>query len=467
MWLSTRITHIADSDRKDGDRKETCCDRLLALSPEIVEEPVTQTLLIPLARVSAYWNLAALWDRPEEAARHPFYALLKDLNDEFDLRFVVAPTAPWALWVHHHAAKPLLLNHVDADAFREDALSSSPARLAELAPDLLSSPEARARFDYFVDSCAELGILSSRKLLELPTESLSERFGPGILRILKRLRGHDELHVEAYVPSLTLSKTFHPAFEKAIASDDEPDLLSRLQTTLVSWEQRLEARRSLLRGLRLTVRSEHRDHAEAFFVTLPRASRNASALFEILREKWFALAGRTSAGHDETFEDHIAELTIESLGLEPENDHQLDLFDPHKMAREEAWSTLLARLQARSTQRAPVHAGHWLPVESYLPERAFEWVEAGAAGRVPFLQDHPARPLHLFKTPQRIEEPTVQSEEEFLKWVEGRSALKTLERLSDIWDFDCRRSERSYARVENQWVFWDHVRSQLYVHGHF
>ena len=465
MWLATKIP----TSLKDG--KEDVLDRLLALSPEVSEGPI-DSLFIPLNRVAGYWKLHQLrlpgvYNSPEA---HPFIEQLAQFEKLFGLRFCLTPTAPWALWILQNSPPKNLLETWNAEIFRGTFSQQPIVQSSCLIPDEIQKSETQSAFEFFVEQCDELGLSTIQKLLEVPPEELALRFGAWTLKLLKRIHGRDDLPFTPYAPPLLLSRKFYPAFEKSIGSTEQSnDLLESFLTTLQNWEDRLQARKQLLKGLRLRVRSERLQKQDVIFLSFPRPTRDALSIFPILKEKWFALCSRPqNDSNTEGFHDDIDELILESLGLETDSPAQRDLFDPQKEERGEAWNSLVGRLLAQSTKQNPLQIGYWKPVESYIPESSYEWADWQMDERavIPMIPDHPRRPSFLLSRPQPLNNPFWRSEEEFLQALAKHQLLSTLEKLSEGWGTQ-NQIERSYARWNRAWVFWDHQKKRAFVHGFF
>ncbi|MBS1985073.1 MAG: hypothetical protein JST16_12965 [Bdellovibrionales bacterium] len=457
MWLASSVSQLPK------DRKETFFDRLLGLSPEITEGP-EDIVLVPLTRVATYWGLQGSQVSPV------FLAKLRDLHSDFGCKFICAPTAPWALWIHRVYPPQELLEFWDTDSLRRMLTASSVAQCEPLIYDHLArGEEARRAFEYLLDHLHELGLRDVESLARLPREALSIRFGALPHRLLQRVRGADDLPLTPYVPPTSLNRRFQPSAERLLGAENDFDLLGAFASTLKEWSLRLEARHAALRGVRVTLRSEWKDSAESFFVTFPRPLRDPEKIFVILREKWMASLESFVRRHgsDTNFEDELSEVLLESMGLERDTTPQLDLFDPHREARAEAWDLLVGRLMAKSTKEAGIRVGAWRPQESYLPEDSISWSDWNPKSCVPMIQEHPRRPLFLLPRPRVIRDLPLRSESDFIAHLEAAGALGSLERITELWDDNGQTSERSYARLGREWIFWDHHQKRAFVHGYF
>lgn len=463
MWLATTIPTSLK------DRKEDILDRLLALSPEITEGPV-DSLLIPMTRVAGYWQLHRLHfpGLHKQAQGHPFLEQLKDFHDRFALSFSLVPTAPWALWVLEQHTPKHLLETWTADLFRNLFSQQNLRHAGSLLVDKTDNSSTRADLERMLEQLEDLGFQSIADFMRIPKEHLSERFGPLSLHLKKRIQGSDDMPLKIYQPPSILERRFYPSFERSCGQDNDTGLLEQFSSTLQNWEERLRARRQNLRGLRLRVRSENQKKSGALFVTLPRATRDASTLFPVLREKWMTLTQKSQREDAlEGFQDDISELVLESVGIENDADLQLDLFDPGREERQEAWNALVGQLLARSTQKSPVSIGYWKPVESYVPENAYEWAPWSLEGQpIPMIPDHPRRPHFLLKRPRLLTNPAWKSEEEFLSALEQSGQLSTLEKITEEWNPQTPLA-RSYARWGSYWIFWDHAQQRAFIQGRF
>ena len=127
-----------------------------------------------------------------------------------------------------------------------------------------------------------------------------------------------------------------------------------------------------------------------------------------------------------------------------------------------------------------VRIGGYRPFESYYPEISIEWVEweEWSAQAPSPVMDHPRRPVLILNKPCTIEEVShIKSVDEFLTFVGSKNALLSIEKLRDPWrsgklksqavHFDGGASERSYARVDGEWIFFDHAEKKVFLHGYF
>jgi hypothetical protein len=470
MWLAIRTTPLSESER------EALADESLILSPEVTwltKSPrgasLNQTLLIHLGRVWGYWKLDLLhqWFSHPSATQSPFLIQVESLKKRFPCiqRILIAPTAPWTLWALEQNSLSFSqqlsesknsIEYCSTDACRNHLSESKIHTLESLLPEESPNPDWFVQWEFFLESLQSLGIRDTTVLKKIPLASLTERFGPWMRPLIQRFYGADNLSLNWFEPTTRLEKSFSP---------EEGDLLESFRITLESWSRRLAGRRSLLKGVRVRMHSDRSRIAAAFFVQFPRPTQEVATIFPILKEKWLAECGKTFSGQgaDDSYADTWSQVILESMGLERAHDAQIDLFHPERAIQNEAWSNLVARLQARSTPQNPIQFGTWVPQEDYLPEHSFHWKPWQEQEDIPFLKDHPTRPLMFLNKP-RLKKilPQPVSEDQFLDWVTTHGILSSLERI-----LSAQGEERLYARVDKEWVFWSHQQQSIYTQGFF
>ncbi len=427
-------------------QKESALDRFLGLSPEVYLGP-ENFALIDLGGVGTYWKLHRLAaDFASENWAHPLLLKLSEFNKKEGLSFVLAPTATWAFFV----GKNFFTSPIDfwtQTRFEKQLQNSSLNLAGDFIPDLLSqSHENLKALEDFRVHMDELGFSNLGQLLNFTQEhTLGMRFGRPLQKLMQRLRGKSELEFLQYEAPPVLQETFYPLMEHEMDSENQRPLLLRFEELLTDWEERLRCRQSLLCGLHVEILSyrQHKKHMATF--KLPRPSRDPQLLLKILQEK-------VPFGDFE-----IEKVQMRSLGLQNERDRQMSLFDPKREEILEDWSLLFAKLQTRGGSRL----GTYQAFPSYFPERAVEWVDWEENFQSESIQEHPPRPEIILREPKLLRSLT--HEQEFYSFLEKFSATPTLERIRDSLSLQ----ERSYARVGNEWVFWDADQKKLFLHGYF
>lgn len=454
---------------------EDILDLLLGLSPFVSVGPHGE-FLANLGGLIRYWKLDALRaakpgeELPTEAQN--FLRELRVLEERFGLRFLIAPTAPWACWLCAHAPEATKL-FLSREEIESRFANASLASIETFLPDILERAEGRAALHDFRERASELGWRTLGGLYAAIRESaardgLLARFGSVFEKLLRRLQGADDFRLRAHEPPPSFERTIHLARETGAA--DDPLVL--VNDTLLAWEARLRARRSLLKGVEVSFRGERRRRTMVFRLMLPKPSRDVALLRKLVEEKWQSLSDPSSLSDGGgAFSDEIDIIRLRSLGFDVESDRQLSLFNPGREENLESWNLLVARLLSRASPGKPLQVGSWRPFESWLPENSVEWVDWGQAESLPVVRDHPARPSVAFANPIPLKSfdpkaPTLKSEEDFLDWLEACGALGTLERVRE------ENEERSYARIEHEkgsqfWVYWNHARREALVHGTF
>lgn len=492
MWILSKIPqNISASEH------ESLMDLSLSLSPHSACLD-GRYLLVSLHSLTRYWNLSQLPAalEPHEGVKnlnvgvsrqsHPLLDKLRHFARRYQLNFVAAHTAPAALWaVEHLAPKHPLLSHYTqqewVEAISPHTLKSSTTLLEDF---LLRKPHLKAELAYFIELGRDLGIRNFSDLAPFLSnhaqrEGLVTRFGPAIEKLLRRLSGADDVELTWYEPRPYFEDRFSPQLESFMSSELSEKLtsLQRIQQIFCDWGDRLSARRSVLSGFQVTVTVSRRQTEHALIINFARPTRESQSFYDLFLEKWLALCSDTQ-NTASLLEDEITEVHLKSLKLEHDHDRQLNLFDPHREELDEKWNVLVGQLRVKANNN--VQIGGYRAFESFYPENSIEWVEWEEWSRLPPppVMDHPRRPVLLLNKPCEISETShIKNEEDFMTFIASKNALMSLEKLRDPWrsgklkasavHFEEDVCERSYSRVDGQWLFWDHSQKKVFLHGHF
>jgi len=499
MWLACKIP-----SKLNASEQETLLDLLLGLSPMSASLSSTgdkRYALIALHSLSRYWKLNQLQatlshfksssqmdtlQSPTCPSAHPLLEQLRILSRKFSLTWIAAPTAPSALWILENLnPQNPILSFYTLEEWIEALSSSSIKNSTALLEDFLhKKPQHKSELSYFTEIARDLGIHKFQDLVPFLSNhsqrsALVMRFGPALEKLLRRMQGADDVELKWHEPRSFFECSFSPQLEGFMRSENA-ELLSpieRVQKILSEWSERLQARRALLTGFQITLTASRRNSEHKLVVHFPKATRETKSFCDLFMEKWQKFCADTHM-HAEIFEDEISEIHMRSSLLESDHDRQLSLFDPHREEVDEKWNVLVAQLRVRANQQ--VQIGGYRPFESFYPENSIEWVEWEEWSTHPPspVMDHPRRPTLLLSKPCELPEaPPIQSEEDFISFVGSKNALMTLEKLRDPWrqgkikasscHFEEAVSERSYARVDGQWLFWDHHQQKIFLHGYF
>ncbi|HEY9119660.1 MAG TPA: DNA polymerase Y family protein [Marinobacter sp.] len=286
-----------------------------------------------------------------------------------------------------------------------------------------------------------IGLNTLGEVLALPSNELARRLSPETLAYVQKIQGNRADPKTPWHPP----HYFHQQIDFAQEVEQSQGLLFSLQRTLSELEEDLCWRQqdtdSLLLVLqhrheeptRLRVRTSGPDHRSETFLNLIRLRLEqqplrAPVISLVLSVRRF-LGREAGAGRD---------LLGETQDLN------------------EAWHTLISRLQARLGEAALQQLS---PQADHRPERAWSASEVlrRQGTRLPDYTQLPCRPLWLLKGPQPLTAAPS-------RWFSGP------ERISGGW-WDGQRVHRDYyiAQLESgqlAWVFRD-VRDGWFVHGWF
>ncbi len=459
MWMITKY-------QGNQEQIERVLDLLLKVSPDLfLPEGVLKEegfIFLQLSKVSHYWNLKDV-EQPE----HALNKLLQHLYIKEGLSFVIAPSASWAYFYFKISDKPSFLQNFSFEQCQKHCHELFlPIASHFLADHLLqTSGSARAEWNYFMESLESLGFLDLSLFLKFcqdPTHlsQITERLGLTPKLLYSRLCFREDFPLKMYLAQGQIQEHFYPDLENQIGSPAKLDILDRLKDILEEWEERLRLRKSLIKGFEVLLISNRGRFQKTLCLCLPRATRDAKILFRLLHEKWLSCTNNFADKELDLRAFVFEEVRIKSLGLQFESDRQMHLFDPKREDSNEEWSLLVGTLLSLGSE---VRVGHYAAHPSYWPEFSVQWQSWSDSQPIDMVEDHPERPLLLYSPPRFFEAEKILSEEDFLKLLVKTNCLESLERVSDPW----RGEERSYARIEQQWLYWDHKKQRAYVHGVF
>jgi hypothetical protein len=453
MWLASRQIPAHDED--------SFLDRLLELAPDVYRGP-RGSALVSLVGTAHYWLLTDLLAQ-DAPASHPFKERIKSLARDYGSRFTLAPTPAFAFWAAHTLPTEAALHAWDKDSIRRDFARAPIASFRELVADLEDeSTRHRQDADAVAERMDDLGLRRLSDLEELRSKpdtarEVHARFGSLGKTLLERLKGSERFHMKRHEPSPVFFREFHPEIEKSMGVEGADDLFGRLREILESWQLRLEARKSSIKGLEVafqlgtSLRSEKTPDTRIERLEFPSPLKEAAHIHKLIQEKCLKSEGARF------FEMPIERVFLRSLGIEGARERQLNLFDTRIEDSDESWSLLVGRLLARSTERSPVTVGRFEAGASYTPEASVIWKPWKPGETLIKVEKHPPRPQTLLPVPKKLDLPA-RSEGTFCAWVADKRALGSLERIGE---------DRLYARVDEQWIFWCARRKRVFLHGLF
>lgn len=546
MWLASFIPETQNPNAQNTSVSQNFLDLCLHLSPDVflekypsksLGEKSGQKVFIHLTSVAQYWQLSKVLTHPEKH-RHPFLQhlqVLRDLNNEIHhlnsrdsgyhsssqnsarqdfvsrsrvCPFVLAPTpslAAWALELEHKRTQastlsPQLLRIYNPMEIQKEFQQLSPSELSPLLEDQFQSQKSlRTHWQQFLEDLDYLGIRNILNLKALFQDAslkkqCFERFPELSPLLLQRLvLASKDYSLKAYAPEDVLTSSFYPGLEDALSSPSEQDLLCRIEDILRIWQLRLEARRSLLKGIELRLgflrplrqslsKSPSQSGATEIYehlieIRFPHGLKQAGDITSLIREKLQHLP----PSENQLFNLPLEKVELRSLGVERICDKQLSLFEQNREENLEKWRLLVGRLQSRSQHNIEISVGSFELAESYWPEESFLWSEwkgehfnektshpTTQSSSKSSLLEQPRRPLLFLEKPERLE-LGLRSFDEFLLYLRQKKALLSLEHICSPYGAqkDGRVESRYYARVGSQWIFWDEHKKCCFLQGYF
>jgi protein ImuB len=357
---------------------------------------------------------------------------------------------------------------------RLDTIVVPPSRLR---PALEPLPTASLRIDPATDeTLRHLGIETIGQLLAFPRESLSDRFGPHLLRRLDQALGHcaEVLSPLRHRTPVRARVEFDGAVEslegvwltfKKLIEEVLPQLARR---GCGARRVEVEFKRACGPPVRKTV-------------LLSRPSRDPVNLFNLLR----------CAMETVHSDDGFTAVGLSVPVYERVSDEQIFLLEGERHAAATELAHLVERLTVRLGQEAVVRARL---AESHLPEKAWKDKDEGgrmkdekkrktkkAASPSSFVHPYspPPRPLHLLPTPAEVRVtagPSHDGDGVPLALGRGPHLHRIVqaagpERISPVW-WDGHNKTRDYYAVEDDagrrfWIFRVAQTGKWYLHGEF
>jgi hypothetical protein len=497
MWLAVSWNLAKPGQPKDSfESSAAFMDILCGLGPDLYSDlsgsgTKAQSLaLVSLYGLDRYWQLESFaraldfWtQRTDRDPQHPLLLQLIRIHHRFcqQSRFVLAPTAPWARFLslmdfdslpsRQSQTQPMIERWTSADIAERILPQLKPQSLSVLIDDCLDKSAARySEFAFFCEALEDLGYLRASDFLQgLKNfrQEFQQRFGVIVSALHKRLvLLSDDYSLPRYVAPTLLEQSLALGWEQSTGIELEKSIFERVEDIFKNWQWRCESRRSLFRFVEVEVQSERRSRNIRQRLSLARASRESQTWIQLFREFWCRFKDQPHSLIAD-YPDEISSLLLRTSVLEPDRDCQLNLLNPRQEELSEKWHTLIARLQTRAQKTSDIRVGTFVPQASFFPEKAVVWRDwQDVTEHLPCVQDHPSRPEILLKLPELWQEFEIKDYEDFLFYLEKEKALSSLEKISTPWG-PRGWVERSYARVKNQWIYWDHGSNQIFRHGYF
>ena len=487
MWLASRFEHNFQPAREALFR-----EALFELSPEIGR--VEHVYLISFGAELRYWRTQGGQD-----GKNGLDAKLSQLAIEYGLQsWVLAPTGPWAFFLARHQSQEGL-RVFSPEQIEELSKSWSLVEHARtLIEDLwdVASTEDRSQWHRMLEELQDYGVNTFRDLRESSQSSdfrhlAAERGGSLFAAFLGRLLlGADDLRADRVQLDAQFEHVFYPLLEESLSVPLE-DLFERIMNVVTLWCTRLERRRQLMKFFRVEVlfESVRKEPARRIDVELrfPRATTDLALVRRVFLESWTqALRATTQLSSSQmgAVDPRVEKVRIFSNAFEWSEARQLGLFEEIEVlwseARLDQWNELVTRLLAGAPKSPQLEIGFWGQNENYFPEFSQKWFSWDALNdsvrreKFPERWDAlPSRPPLIARRPERARHPELsacRSEKDFFDVVMRRGAFSCFEKISDAK----RGTERSYVRFQGEhssesedWIFWDHVKKAVFVHGHY
>ncbi|MEO5667895.1 MAG: hypothetical protein ABIR96_07550, partial [Bdellovibrionota bacterium] len=397
MWLTSFLPQ-----GPQNPETQNFLDLCLHLSPDVFVDSSGTRVVVNLQTVVSYWQMGRVLSDPDNA-RHPFLQHLKLLREAQHRiqksaesarpsAFVLAPSPSVAAWgLEQERSNSELLVILNPLEIQKRFQELAPASLTALLQDKLdSSSELAKSWRIFLEDLDYLGIrdiLALKQLFQDPSlkKSCFERFPALAPLLMQRLiLGSKDFSLQAHRPQDEMSAAFFPSLEDEMGSPSASDLVVRIDEILRVWQLRLEARKSHLLGLEITLgfrkpftRNRKTGRMETEITEHPlelkftQGLRDASEVTALVREKLLSMPPEESR----LFVLPLESVRLFSMGIERLQDRQLSLFEQEHEASLEKWKILLGRLQARSHKGLEITVGSFEGADTYWPEDSFQWNE--------------------------------------------------------------------------------------------
>lgn len=283
----------------------------------------------------------------------------------------------------------------------------------------------------------KIGVHFCSDFLNLPTTSITHRFGAIGHHLLETLNGNSEPVLELFTAKEPL--TFSIDTEDIFSSEA---LLHEIQNYLPVLEARLEGRRSLIQKLKLTFTFAHQQKQDRI-LSFSSFTRDPKTILIILREllnhiNWPAPLHR---------------LTLEVVEEATAYPRQLNWID----CSEEKKEDLAAFIRRMRTHYGETQVGFPIILSNHLPERSWKLDLQSSAAHSQVVYPEKNRPLFIYFKPTPF-------------FPNSNWHLTELERLTLFWwdESTCRH----YFQAENKtgeklWVFWEPQTKKWFCHGSF
>lgn len=376
----------------------------------------------------------------------------------FAVRAAVGPTFAGARAVARHAGNRMKI-----------------LRAEEIEEALAALPITALRIDPIIgDALGEIGVERIGQLRALPRDGLVARFGSELLQRLDEATGAAPELIEPIRPQRKQEalRTFDgPVTCPEVIEIAARELLTALMTQLQSEQQGVS---------RLTVELERGDLGPArLALSLTHPTQDRAHLWSLLRPR----LERINLGYG------VEEIRLLADRAERMAHEQLALWAQDSVAQDHSTDAALGQLLDQLIERLGRDAvARVIPVECYLPERAFASVsfglvhslESSRQGREGGVGVYPAhRPSRLLESPEPIRVMAIVPEGPPV-WVEWKGtggrvlACYGPERIASPWwtrgPEESEDGVRDYFEVEDEggrwlWVFRNTASNSWFVHG--
>jgi protein ImuB len=338
--------------------------------------------------------------------------------------------------------------------------------------------DGEKRVSVLIEKLRLLGILSLHEFSQVPSEILASRLGREAIHLHERIRGLSPVAWSGFNPLPMISeKTSLEDLETQNGSEGLEILTFTLKGLMDRAFARLRGRGERASVVQVTLELEQwstiQIHKRVWQIDLPIPQGSVHGMIPIIKDRLDFDLQREPLGSP------AISIQFEILESTPGKAAQTDLFNKREEDAE-AWNALVARL---CVKLGVEHVFVALPIERYLPEKAYAKVldsKKISSNVMPLI---PPRPARVLKKP----EPVRLTGDLLVHFQSGRK-WKTIrwegpERLAGEWWK--RGFHRDYFRIftesgEQLWIFSEPAKiplqvgnhalasePELYLHGYF
>lgn len=303
----------------------------------------------------------------------------------------------------------------------------------------------------------ELGILDFKRLLDLPTGLLTNKFNKDVNLVIRQIYDARNIYWPRYQPPEIIQESYQFGETHSVTTLEPITFVTK--TLIEKIVLRLRGQGFLLARFRLTLRLEKystvqqplREHV----IELAFPNNVAKNILNILRDRL------DKEFQKQPLESHVQSVALEVLDKVPGGYSQKDFFS-QKEEDQEAMNSLVSLLKDKLSDQRVFYAQ---TLESYIPERS--WKKTLGALK-PSPTTCAPRPLRILKSPLplgRVENYFIYKKN---KW--KILSVSEPEKVAGEWWYQ--DAPREYQRVQTEsgeelWIYLQEDSHQYYLHGVF